>query len=49
MWTEGPSRTAGQVFEWDVQLSKTSKNKPGWASRDGSHLNVSLDGKITHK
>ncbi|WP_196760145.1 polymorphic toxin type 17 domain-containing protein [Clostridium sporogenes] len=49
IWTKGPSRTAGQVFEWDVQLSKTGKNKLGWASRDGSHLNVSLDGKITHK
>lgn len=21
----------------------------GWASRDGKHINVSLDGKITHK
>ena len=21
----------------------------GWASRDGKYLNVSLDGKITHK
>ena len=49
VWTKGPSRTAGQSFEWDVQLSKTGKKSLGWASRDGSHLNVSLDGKITHK
>ena len=49
IWTKGPSRTAGQSFEWDVQLSKTGKESLGWASRDGSHLNVSLDGKITHK
>lgn len=48
-WTKGPSRTSGQDFEWDVQLSRTGKNKLGWASRDGSHLNVSLDGKVTHK
>ncbi|UOO82818.1 hemagglutinin repeat-containing protein [Uruburuella testudinis] len=48
-WTKGPSRTSNQAFEWDVQLSKTGKSKLGWATRDGSHLNVSLDGKITHK
>ena len=49
IWTKGPSRTKGQSFEWDVQLSKTGKNQLGHLSRDGSHLNVSLDGKITHK
>ncbi|HGE8323678.1 DUF637 domain-containing protein [Serratia marcescens] len=48
-WTKGPSRTKGQEFEWDVQLSPTGKAQLGWASRDGKHLNVSLDGKITHK
>nr|WP_318202174.1 polymorphic toxin type 17 domain-containing protein [Streptomyces sp. SCL15-4] len=48
-WIKGPSRTAGQPFEWDVQLSKLGKAKLGWLSRDGSHLNVSLDGEITHK
>ena len=48
-WVKGPSRTAGQEFEWDVQLSKIGKKQLGWASRDGKHLNVSLDGKITHK
>lgn len=48
-WTKGPSRTLDQSFEWDVQLSKTGKSQLGWASRDGTHLNISLDGKITHK
>ena len=48
-WVKGPSRTAGKAFEWDVQLSSKGKAQLGWASRDGSHLNVSLDGKITHK
>ncbi len=49
IWTPGPTRTAGESFEWDVQLSTTGKQKMGWLSRDGSHLNVSLKGKITHK
>lgn len=49
LWTKGSSRTQGQSFEWDVQLSRTGKNQLGHFSRDGSHLNVSLDGKITHK
>lgn len=49
LWTKGPSRTEGQAFEWDVQLSKTGKSQLGWASRDGAHLNVSLDGRITHQ
>lgn len=35
-WTKGPSRTQGQPFEWDVQRL------------DGTHWNVSLDGKVTH-
>ena len=48
-WIKGPSRTPGQAFEWDVQLSKTGQSQLGWATRDGSHLNVSLDGKITRK
>ncbi|MEU8892524.1 polymorphic toxin type 17 domain-containing protein [Streptomyces sp. NPDC048442] len=48
-WTRGPSRTEGQAFEWDVQLSKTGKAKVGWLSRDARHLNVSLDGEITHR
>ena len=35
-WTKGPTRTKGQPFEWDVQ-------RP-----DGTHWNISLDGKVTH-
>ena len=49
VWTKGPSITAGEPFEWDVQLSKTGREKLGWLSRDNSHLNVSLKGEITHK
>lgn len=46
---QGPVAHRGQPFEWDVQLSKKGKAQLGWLSRDGSHLNVSLDGEITHK
>ena len=48
-WTKGPSRTQSQAFEWDVQLSNTGRQQIGWTTRDGSHANVSLDGRITHK
>jgi RHS repeat-associated protein len=47
-WTRGPSRTPGQPFEWDVQLGKNATNGVKWASPDGKHLNVSLDGEVTH-
>jgi len=46
-WVRGPSRTKGQAFEWDVQLSRTGRSKLGWAT-DDNHVNVSLDGRITH-
>jgi len=49
VWKKGPSRTKGQDFEWDVQLSDTGRTKIGWATRDGSHANVDLNGRITHK
>ncbi|MGW7821813.1 polymorphic toxin type 17 domain-containing protein [Streptomyces puniciscabiei] len=49
IWVKGPSRTPGEPFEWDVQLSRQGRAQLGWASRDGSHLNVSLNGRITHK
>ena len=49
VWLDGPSRTYGQSFEWDVQLSSKGKQQIGWLTRDGSHANVSLDGRITHK
>ena len=48
-WIKGPSRTAGQPFEWDVQLSELGKRRLGHLSRDGRHINVSLDGRITHR
>jgi len=48
-WIKGPSRTKGQPCEWDVQLSTQGKSKLGWATRDKSHLNVSIDGRITQK
>jgi hypothetical protein len=49
VWIHGPSRTQGQPFEWDVQL----RNAISWRMRDGSvrttrHMNISLDGRITH-
>lgn len=49
-WVKGPSRTAGEDFEWDVQLSPQGKNQLGWLSPDDniSHINVSLKGEITH-
>ena len=49
IWQPGPSRTFGEAFEWDVQLSRQGRAQLGWASRDGKHLNVSLKGRITHK
>ncbi len=47
-WAKGPSRTPGQPFEWDVQLSPQGRASIGWLSRDGKHVNVSLDGRVTH-
>lgn len=49
IWVKGPSRTKGQAHEWDVQLSKQGIKQVGWMTRDNSHLNVSLDGRVTHK
>ena len=49
LWTKGPSRTAGEAFEWDVQLSKKGIEQVGWLSRDNAHINVSLEGEITHR
>ncbi len=52
VWERGPSRTPGEPFEWDVQLSKHGRNQYSWL-KPGSgkplrHLNVSLKGIITH-
>lgn len=49
IWVQGDSRTKGQSHEWDVQLSKQGIRQVGWMTRDNSHLNVSLDGRVTHK
>jgi hypothetical protein len=49
VWLKGESRTQGHDFEWDVQLSKQGIQQVGWMTRDNSHLNVSLDGRVTHK
>ncbi len=49
VWVQGVSRTKGQPHEWDVQLSKQGIQQVGWMTRDNSHLNVSLDGRVTHK
>ena len=53
-WVKGPSRTKGQDFEWDVQLTPAQqKNWQHLYAEKGkkgkiTHLNISLDGKITH-
>ncbi len=49
IWVQGRSVTKGQSFEWDVQLSKQGIQQVGWMTKDNSHLNVSLDGRVTHK
>jgi RHS repeat-associated protein len=47
-WVRGPSRTAGQAFEWDVQLGRNATPGMRSLSSSGSHVNVSLDGRVTH-
>ena len=47
-WTRGPSRTLGEPFEWDVQLGRNATPGVRALSRDGTHINVSLNGKVTH-
>ena len=49
LWVQGESRTKGQAHEWDVQLSRQGIQQVGWMTRDNTHLNVSLDGRVTHK
>lgn len=48
-WVHGPSRTPGQNFEWDVQLSESGQKQFKWLIGNKNHLNISLDGRITHK
>lgn len=47
-WVRGPSRTAGESIEWDVQLSVAGRRQLGHLSPDGRHLNVSRGGYVTH-
>lgn len=49
-WVEGPSRTAGEPFEWDVQLSEKGRNQlKNWLKdKNQTYLNVSLRGRVTH-
>ena len=47
-WIKGPSRTLNQEFEWDVQLSDLGKKQFRWVKKNIQHLNISIDGKITH-
>ncbi len=48
-WVKGPSRTPGQPFEWDVQLPKHGGDSLfRKLSPDGKHVNVTLDGRISH-
>jgi len=49
VWKKGPSRTSGEAFEWDIQLSEKGKLQLGWLSRDGKYVNVSLKGHVTHR
>lgn len=47
-WRKGPSRTAGEPKEWDV-IPKNKTSGISNLSRDGSHVNVSLKGDVTHR
>jgi hypothetical protein len=49
-WRKGPSRTKGEPFEWDVQPPGEGFNPfMQRLSRNGSHVNVSQKGHVTHK
>lgn len=41
------SWTAGESFEWDVQLSQTGRYQLGWLSRDGAYVN--RRGQVRHR
>lgn len=47
-WVKGPTRTVGDSHEWDV-IPKNVNSGLANFSRDGSHVNVSLQGVITHR
>lgn len=49
IWRKGPSRTAGEPYEWDVTLNGTTRwVMPNGDVRTINHFNVSLQGQITH-
>ena len=48
VWVKGPSRTQGQAFEWDVQVASPESDFAKMWSKDGTHVNVSMDGTVTH-
>lgn len=48
VWVPGPSRTSGHDFEWDI-IPASPNSVLARFSRDGSHVNVSLDGVVTHR
>ena len=47
-WVKGESRTAGEDWEWDVQIGRHATEGFKKASRDGRHVNISLKGRVTH-
>jgi hypothetical protein len=47
-WTTGPTRTPGEPIEWDVQLPPNPTELMLRLSPDGSHVNVSMGGEVTH-
>lgn len=46
-WRKGNSRTKGEHIEWDV-IPKNKNSGIANLSRDGSHVNVSLEGRVSH-
>ncbi len=47
VWVKGPGR-GGDAWEWDVVPGKGSSGKLQTQFGDGSHVNVSRDGQVTH-
>ena len=48
-WQKGASRTPDHPFEWDVQLSPLGQKQLGWISPGRDYVNVSIDGRISHR
>ena len=47
-WTKGPTRTTGEAFEWDVIPGRNARTWFKDLAKDGTHVNVSLGGVVTH-